>query len=61
MTTPTGFIIERQIALGSWVVVSYSILPDARTYEDILSETDAALVFAYGNPVSYRIKAYWMD
>jgi len=61
ITTPTGFAIERKIGMGSWELLSYSIPPADRSYEDILSDANAALVFAYGNQLSYRIKAYFVE
>lgn len=60
ITDPTGFTIERRLNYGDWELLSYSILPAARSYEDILSEATAALVFGYGYPLSYRVRAYWM-
>jgi len=60
ITTPTGFVVERKIGLGSWEVLSYPI-PAARSYEDILSDANAALVFVDGNQISYRIKAFFTE
>jgi len=49
------------VGTDPWELLSYSIAPAIRTYEDILSEATAILVFAYGTAISYRIRAYWMD
>ena len=58
---PTGFTIGRRIGTNPWEELSCSIPPEDRSYEDVLSEENAALVFAYGNPLSYRIRAFLVD
>ena len=60
VVTPTGFIIERKINSDAWEVLSFSILPSARSYSDILSEANATRIFAEGLSLSYRIKAYYV-
>ena len=61
ITEPTGFTIDRKIGANSWESLSSSIAPEDRSYEDILSEENAALVFVYDNLLSYRIRAFVLD
>jgi hypothetical protein len=64
--TPTGFVVERQIGADDYVVLSYSVLPNtpitntSYSYGDVLTDADAAKVFALGYALSYRVKAYWV-
>jgi len=64
--TPTGFIVERKIGTDDFSVLTYSILPndppsvEDYSYEDTLSENDAAKVFALGYQIVYRVRTYWV-
>jgi len=64
--TPTGFVVERKIGADDYVLVTYSVLPndpitnDAYSYEDTLTDDDAARVFALGQQIVYKVRVYWM-
>lgn len=64
--TPTGFVVRRKIGSEDFSVVTYSVLPndppsnEDYSYDDILSDNDAAKIFALGQSVTYGIKAYWV-
>jgi len=55
---PTGFVIERSLDGGTWEVVSYDVAPSERSYSDELTEEVAGNIFALGQSVSYRVRAY---
>jgi hypothetical protein len=63
---PTGFILQRKVGDGDYVVVTYSIPPNPDpydedyTYTDTLPDDDAAAVFALGEQLTYRVRVYWL-
>jgi len=58
---PSGFIIERDIDGDGYSLLSYTIDPTARTYDDVLSSANAIRAFVDGDSITYRIRAYWLD
>jgi hypothetical protein len=57
---PTGFIVERQVNNGAFEIISYSVDPLDRSYDDVMPEDVAIRVFAYGQQLAYRVKVYWI-
>ena len=63
---PTGLIVERKIGSADFETLTYSIQGNVPlsnenySYEDTLTENDAAGVFALGYQLIYRVRAYWI-
>lgn len=63
---PTGFIVERKIGTGDYVIITYDIPPNPNpldvdySYDDVLSDGDAAQVLALGYQLVYRVRVYWL-
>ena len=58
--TPTGFTVEREIGAEDWVLLTYTIPQNGRSYTDVLDQSSALAVFGGGTRIAYRVKVYWI-